>query len=616
MKYLVLARRYRPQKFSDVIGQEAIITTLKNALSFDRVAHAYLFCGSRGVGKTTVARLFAKALNCQAPEAGNEPCNRCPSCLEILSGQSLDVIEIDGASNRGIDDIRQLNETIGYAPSHGKFKIYIIDEVHMLTKEAFNALLKTLEEPPERAKFFFATTEPHKVLTTIISRCQRFDMQRLTEAQIVQKLISIAADLKRDVSPEAMHLIASFAEGSLRDAESLFDQTLCFTDGSVQAEQVRNVLGLVPDELFFELDNAFNEGRVSFAFDLVERLFQMGKDLSHFLEQLTGHYRRLALAKTMGTSSLGLPEPLFSRTDRAIRLYTQAQLFYILETLLNAFPSLQKSPMQRASLESIFLHVLRSKNRIPMEVLIRRLNELEQKLSETEPSPLSPEMISTPQPQAEKNIAVERIACRNPTPEGVGLGKLYDNAVSDDSCTASLGGGRNSSLEGGVLQAGQFIAPPEPEASFSPPALAEKTKEPSTNENRLDKPIPLNSFKSHAETTPAACATVFEKQENRQTPPSATEPVLPKAPANQNSSSPAEPSIKPVAFNPFKSHGDAAPTACATVFEKQENKQTPPSAIEPVLPKAPSKVESKSNPGRYETLLRFAAVELEGTIKN
>ena len=155
MKYLVLARRYRPQAFRDVIGQEAVITTLKNALRFDRVAHAYLFSGSRGVGKTTVARLFAKALNCQSLSPDFEPCNQCPSCLEILSGQSLDVIEIDGASNRGIDDIRQLNETIGYAPSHGKYKIYIIDEVHMLTKEAFNALLKTLEEPPERGKILF-----------------------------------------------------------------------------------------------------------------------------------------------------------------------------------------------------------------------------------------------------------------------------------------------------------------------------------------------------------------------------------------------------------------------------------------------------------------------------
>src|SRR3989344_5068218 len=234
-KYQVIARKYRPQSFSDVVGQGPAVTTLKNAIRFDKVAHAYLFCGSRGVGKTTLARLFAKALNCSSPTSDLEPCNECPSCVEITSGQSLDVIEIDGASNRGIDDIRQINETVGYAPALGKYKIYIIDEVHMLKKEAFNALLKTLEEPPEKAKFFFATSEPHKGLPTIISRCQRFDLARIQPSLIASKLGSIARDLNRDVEPAALHLIASFAEGSLRDAESLFDQILCFAQNQIAA---------------------------------------------------------------------------------------------------------------------------------------------------------------------------------------------------------------------------------------------------------------------------------------------------------------------------------------------------------------------------------------------
>ncbi|MBU6447179.1 MAG: DNA polymerase III subunit gamma/tau, partial [Verrucomicrobia bacterium] len=208
-RYQVLARKYRPQSFRDVLAQDAAVTTLKNAIRFDKVAHAYLFCGSRGVGKTTLARLFAKALNCQSLTADFEPCNQCSSCHEISSGQSLDVIEIDGASNRGIDDIRQINETVGYAPSRGRYKIYIIDEVHMLTKEAFNALLKTLEEPPEQAKFFFATTEAHKVLPTIISRCQRFDLARIPPSLIVSKLGEIALDLNRMVDKEALELIAA-----------------------------------------------------------------------------------------------------------------------------------------------------------------------------------------------------------------------------------------------------------------------------------------------------------------------------------------------------------------------------------------------------------------------
>lgn len=525
MKYLVLARRYRPQTFSDVMGQETIITTLKNALRFDRVAHAYLFCGSRGVGKTTIARLFAKALNCQALGADHEPCNRCSSCLEILSGQSLDVIEIDGASNRGIDDIRQLNETIGYAPSHGKYKIYIIDEVHMLTKEAFNALLKTLEEPPPRAKFFFATTEPHKILPTIVSRCQRFDMQRLTEAQIAQKLLSIAKDLKREISPEAIHLIASFAEGSLRDAESLFDQILCFTDDAIQAEQVRSVLGLVSDELFFEFDTAFNEGRISFAFELVESLFQMGKDLSHFLEQLIGHYRRLTLAKTMGTPSLCLPEPLFSRVNRAVKLYTQAQLFYILETLLNAFAPLQKSPMQRASLESVLLQILRSKNRIPIEVLIRRLNELEQNLSKNEP------------PAGLPNIPIDLNSSSEPDQI------LRDSDVLD--INANILCVNEAEKQGGPASRNEITESlPKLEALPEPTVLPEK------KEHCKEASIPLSN------------------------------PDL----------------IKPTV--------------------KVETIPSAPIIPETILPKAPSALERKPDPGRYETLLRFAAVELEGTIKN
>jgi DNA polymerase-3 subunit gamma/tau len=499
MKYLVLARRYRPQTFKEVIGQEAIVTTLKNALRFDRAAHAYLFCGSRGVGKTTVARLFAKALNCQALSADHEPCNQCPSCLEILSGQSLDVIEIDGASNRGIDDIRQLNETIGYAPSHGKYKIYIIDEVHMLTKEAFNALLKTLEEPPERAKFFFATTEPHKVLPTIVSRCQRFDLRRISEAHISQKLQTIAIDLRRTVSPEAIHLIASFAEGSLRDAESLFDQILCFTDGPVQAEQVRNVLGLIPDELLFELDRAFSESRTPFAFDLVERLFQMGKDPGHFLEQLINHYRRLAIAKTIGTQSLGLPEPLFSNVSASIKLYAQAQLFHILEILLNAYAPMQKSPMQRVSLESLLLQIIRSKNRIPVEVLIRRLNELEQKLSDGADLQLPAPSPSPPIPQIE------------------------------------------------------------------PAAPAAASLSPQASEAILEPPNP-------------------------------------------------SPNLQPVPFNPYQPQSDAGPALTEPIIEKNNALKT----IESRRPRGceRSLAETKPDPIRTETLLRFAAVELEGTIKN
>ncbi len=385
-KYQVLARKYRPQSFKEVVGQETIVTTLKNALRLKKIAHAYLFCGSRGTGKTTLARLFAKALNCL--EAGNdqEPCNQCASCLDIMSGQSLDVMEIDGASNRGIDDIRQINEMVGYVPSHGRYKIYIIDEVHMLTKEAFNALLKTLEEPPAQAKFFFATTEPHKILPTIISRCQRFDLGRISPSQIIVKLEQIARDLHREVDPEALHKIAALSDGSLRDAESLFDQILCYIDEKITAATVSQVFGLVSEEHFFALDAAFSEMKLSFAFELVSHLFDAGKDLPHFMSQLIEHYRLIAITKTLGEQAL--PQPIAARYMQSSKHYTQQQSLYLLEYLMTAEAGMQKSLLPRVYLENVLLHIIRSKNRIPIEVLVRRLSELE---GATLTQPLAPE---------------------------------------------------------------------------------------------------------------------------------------------------------------------------------------------------------------------------------
>ncbi|MGB7979156.1 MAG: DNA polymerase III subunit gamma/tau [Chlamydiales bacterium] len=406
-RYQVLARKYRPQAFRDVVGQESAVTTLKNAIRFSKIAHAYLFCGSRGVGKTTLARLFAKALNCHSLSPELEPCNQCPSCLEIQSGQSLDVIEIDGASNRGIDDIRQINETVGYAPSQGRYKIYIIDEVHMLTKEAFNALLKTLEEPPEQAKFFFATTEPHKVLPTIISRCQRFDLARIDPSRIAGKLGEIAEDLSRIVEPEALQLIAAFSEGSLRDAESLFDQILCFSEKTITAGVVRQTLGLVPVELFHSLDQAFSNFDLSYAFELVDQLFQTGKDLAHFLEQLIEHYRNIVSAKCRA----GEGHP-------SAKLYTQQQALYILDLLIQAEANFQKSTFQRIALESLLLQIIRSKNRIPVEVLIRSLRE---GVEEGPKNPIEAPVVERVQMvEAEKPKPVQPIAeTAAPAPEPV-----------------------------------------------------------------------------------------------------------------------------------------------------------------------------------------------------
>lgn len=376
--YQGLAKKYRPQKFSEVFEQDSIVQTLKNALRLKRVGHAYLFCGTRGTGKTTLARLFSKAINCHEPSPDYEPCNQCPSCKEIISGNSLDVIEIDGASNRGIDDIRNLNETVGYSSSSGKCKIYIIDEVHMLTKEAFNALLKTLEEPPEHVIFFFATTEPHKVLPTIISRCQRFDLHRISHDKIQSKLGRILNDLGLKENAPALSLIAAHAEGSLRDAESLLDQLLCYQEGGITVESVSRALGLVSRELFFNLDNAAREHDLLFAFELAEQVFKQGSHLEYFLENLAEHYRNILLVK------LGKNKDLSSHFTSQVREkylqteknYTKEQCLEILDILSKELEKLAKSSFKRINLEILLLEIIRSMKKMPLDSLVGELIEL------------------------------------------------------------------------------------------------------------------------------------------------------------------------------------------------------------------------------------------------
>lgn len=379
-EYAVIARKYRPQNFQDVVGQESTVITLRNAIKFNRLAHAYIFCGSRGTGKTTLARIFAKALNCQQPTADYEPCNICSSCMEIASGTSLDVLEIDGASNRGIDDIRQINETVHYAAASGKYKIYIIDEVHMLTKEAFNALLKTLEEPPQKVKFFFATTEPHKVLPTILSRCQRHNLKRIPIEKIVEKLQFIAADLHLTIDVDSLHLIASMAEGGLRDAESLLDQIISFHDGPITLSSVSAVLGMMPRDCLFELDKAGKERQYDKAFAIADALFSQGKDITHFVELLVEHFRQLLLIKLSGPHApfLSILTHEKEQYDTSSKIYSQEQCLTILDFLIEAQDRIRFTTSPRITLEMLLLRIMRIHQRLPIEFLVRRLTELEQ----------------------------------------------------------------------------------------------------------------------------------------------------------------------------------------------------------------------------------------------
>src|SRR5256885_2661315 len=285
MSYQVIARKYRPQRFSDVIGQEHVTQTLSNCNQRSRIAHAYLFCGQRGTGKTTIARIFAKCLNCTGgPKVDFD--DNDPRCQEITEGRSLDGLEIDGASNRGIDEIRELRETAKFAPASSKFKIYILDEVHMLTKEAFNAPLKTLEEPPPHVKFMFATTEPEKVLPTILSRCQRFDLRRIPVALIVKHLAEISAKEKVQIEEAALYAIARGAEGGMRDAESALDQLISFCGDKIVEEDVLSMFGLTAQRQILALSRALLSANSEAALRELDELAKHGKDLSRLLADL------------------------------------------------------------------------------------------------------------------------------------------------------------------------------------------------------------------------------------------------------------------------------------------------------------------------------------------
>src|SRR5262245_6568130 len=294
MSYQIIARKYRPQRFSDVVGQEHVTQTLTHAIEQNRIAHAYLFCGPRGTGKTTIARIFAKCLNCtDGPKADFDVAD--PRCQEIAEGRSLDVLEIDGASNNGVEQVRELRETCKYAPASSRFKIYIIDEVHMLSTAAFNALLKTLEEPPAHVKFLFATTDPEKVLPTILSRCQRFDLRRIPAAKIAAHLAQIAHQEKVVIEPPALYAIARGAEGAMRDAESTLDQLISFCGETIQETDVLSMFGLTAQAQLLDLARAVLAGETETALRQLQELALHGKDFGRLISDLLNHFRNLLI---------------------------------------------------------------------------------------------------------------------------------------------------------------------------------------------------------------------------------------------------------------------------------------------------------------------------------
>jgi len=374
MSYQVIARKWRPQTFQDLVGQQHVTETLKNAILNNRVAHAYIFSGARGVGKTTAARILAKALNCvKGPTP--EPCGVCDSCKEIAAGTSLDVIEIDAASNRGIDQIRELREMVRYAPAASRTKVVILDEAHMLTGEASNALLKTLEEPPDRVVFVMATTEPENLEDTIRSRSQHFHFRALTFAEITKRLEEIAQKENLQIEPGAMAVIARMAEGSLRDALSLLEQARAYCGDTIPDDQVRALLGVVPEDALEELVGAIAAGSADRALGLVHTFQKEGRNLQHFCREAIRHIRNLLIARVCGADSELIAATPDQRPQiaKAAALFSEEDLTRFFQILLQTDDDLRRKPDPRVHLEMGLLRLINAARLAPLEELLAEL---------------------------------------------------------------------------------------------------------------------------------------------------------------------------------------------------------------------------------------------------
>jgi DNA polymerase-3 subunit gamma/tau len=452
MSYQVIARKYRPQRFSDVVGQEHVTRTLTHAIEQKRIAHAYLFCGPRGTGKTTIARIFAKCLNCtNGPSA--EFSDDDPRCQEITDGRSLDVLEIDAASNRGIDEIRGLRDTVRYAPATSRFKVYIIDEVHMLTKEAFNALLKTLEEPPEHVKFMFATTEPEKVLPTILSRCQRFDLRRIPAALIVKHLAGIAKSEKVKIDPAALYAIARGAEGAMRDAESTLDQLISFCGDSIEESDVLSMFGLAAQGQVLDLAGAMLTGEVQVSLRQLNELANNGKDLTRLLSDLLNHFRNLLIYQVSrgDPTMLEVSEAEAAALGKQAVLATSDGLTRILEVLGDAESRLRDAASKKILIEVALLKAIESRQSVNLDVVLKQLQALRTSPSFPGAPPGSgatnPEPTATPQP-----VPLQ------PKPQATGETSELREEVTDDAGNATRSPGLNQ-LWGQLVESVGRVSP-------------------------------------------------------------------------------------------------------------------------------------------------------------
>jgi DNA polymerase III subunit gamma/tau len=389
VSYEVFARKYRPQTFDDLVGQAHVSRTLKNAVAQNRLAHAYLFVGPRGIGKTSTARILAKSLNCvKGPTV--TPCGECDNCREIAAGNSLDVIEIDGASNNSVEDVRQLRENVRYAPAKGRYKIYLIDEVHMLSPAAFNALLKTLEEPPGHVKFIFATTEPQKVLPTILSRCQRFDLHRIPANVIAKHLQFIAGMEKISLEPAAAHAIARGAEGGLRDAESMLDQLVAFCGEKISENDVLDVFGFTSEQTVVDLTGRILRGETPDAIDLLHQQSDAGKDMMRLMSDLIAYLRDLLVFKSKPDA---LKEDVEADVQTSLaahaKLITTNRLLELVDQFAAAEGRMKWAPNKKLHFEVAIIKAIQSLGQATLDEVIEKLSELRDGKSVSQKKPVS-----------------------------------------------------------------------------------------------------------------------------------------------------------------------------------------------------------------------------------
>ena len=478
MSYQVLARKWRPQTFADVVGQGATAETLKNAISQNRIAHAYLFAGARGVGKTTTARILAKALNCQRGPTV-DPCNDCPSCREVTSGQAIDVLEIDAASNRGIDEIRELRESVRYRPARDRYKVFIIDEVHMLTTEAFNALLKTLEEPPSHVVFILATTELHKVPGTILSRCQHFNFRAISHGEVVQRLAFIASQEKVRIGDHALSAIARASEGSLRDGESLLDQAISLCGQEVKEEQVRDLLGVVPQQLLEDFTDALISRDSKRVLALVDRLLTSGRSPLQLVRELMGHFRNLLMVRIAGTDShlVAAPAEDLARLEAVSAQLSEEDLTRFFQILVATDGELRWSAHPRLHLEMGLVRMVQAKRLASLEELLAALSGGAPAGNPEPPPPPGPTPSTVPPPPAviqdsrppasaaattQKDRIREVVARESPLVASM-LGQAQEVAVAGDELRVRFAGDQRGMC--GILQEPENLAVIERESS-------------------------------------------------------------------------------------------------------------------------------------------------------